>query len=309
MHKKPFIFKREDEQMKRFIISLFAFLFTFIFFITSTPTVAHADTGPKPQTTIEIYNLEKSDYIVAYGTKKNNGPHHFFIPGDKDYGKTYYGNVDDLTLIYNKVTLPEGWKLTDISSFYENTTRLVIESGYMWPSEFILIIYNKVSNNYYLSEATKTYAFHSYFKYDMNNYQDDPISLEKKIVLEKSYQYGKEILGFLLRLVVTLAVEMLLAVAVKFNKKSLWIIGITNFVTQVGLNLALNLTAYFGGKSPWHVMIYALVELMIVVVEATIFKIFCRRGKDETRELIIIYTIVANALSFVLGMILWLFIY
>ena len=74
MHKKPFIFKRGDEQMKKFIISLFAFLFTFIFFITSTPTVAHADTGPKPQTTIEIYNLEKSDYIVAYGTKMNNGP-------------------------------------------------------------------------------------------------------------------------------------------------------------------------------------------------------------------------------------------
>ena len=214
-----------------------------------------------------------------------------------------------MTLIYNKVTLPEGWKLTDISSFYENTTRLVIESGYMWPSEFILIIYNKVSDNYYLSEATQTYAFHSYFKYNMKNYQDDPISLEKKIVLEKSYQYGKEIFGFLLRLVVTLAVEMLLAVVVKFNKKSLWIIGITNFVTQVGLNLALNLTAYFGGKSPWHVLIYALVELMIVVVEAAIFKIFCRRGKDETRELIIIYTIVANALSFVLGMILWLFIY
>lgn len=294
--------------MKKFIISLFAFLLTFIFFITSSPTVAYADTGPKPQTTIEIYNLENSDYIVAFGAKKCNPTHHFFIPEDEKNGKTYYGDIEDLTLVYNKVTLPEEWKLLDISSFYEDTTRLVIQSGYMWPSEFILIIYNKVSDNYYLSEVTKTYAFHSYFKYNMKNYQEDSISLEKKIILEKSYQYGKEILGFLLRLAVTLAIEMLLAVAFQFNKKSLWIIGITNLVTQVGLNLALNLTTYLSGKSLWFIIIYAFIELMIVLVEAIIFKILCRRGKDETREFIIIYTILANVLSFVLGMALWLFI-
>lgn len=291
--------------MKRIMIILSTFLFTFLFFITSSPQIAHADTGPKPMTTIEIYHLEPSDYIVAYGVQNHPGPHHQFIPGDENFGKTYYGDVNDLTLIYQHVSLPENWELCDISSSYTNTSNLSIQSGYMWPSEFILIIYNKITNVYYLSEVTRTYAFHSYFQYDMNNYKNSPIGLEKKIILEKSYNYLKEILEFILRLIMTLAIEMLLAYAFKFNKKSLLIIMIMNILTQIGLNLSLNITAYFYGKSPWHFFIYAFIEIFIVIVEAIIFKIFCRRGKEETRNWIISYTVLANILSFGLGMILW----
>ena len=58
----------------------------------STSVVVHADTGPKPDMQIEICNLPKSDYIVAYATKYKEymGPHHSFIPGDtsdRHYGE------------------------------------------------------------------------------------------------------------------------------------------------------------------------------------------------------------------------------
>lgn len=295
--------------MKKVIVSLSVFMAIFTLFM-STSVVVHADTGPKPDMQIEICNLPKSDYIVAYATKYKEymGPHHSFIPGDtsdKHYGETNFGDVEDLTIVYNNVTLPEGWYLCDISSFYSNSTDLLIKSGYMWPTEFILIIYDKVSNEYYLTEETKTYAFHSYFKYDMNDYKNTSITLEKKIVLEKSYKYGKEILTFMLRLLITLGIELLLALLFKFDKKSFVIIAITNAVTQIGLNIALNLTAYFNGKSVFYIYYYILIELLIVVVEAVVYRLLCKRGKDGTKKWIISYAILANVLSFVIGVILW----
>ena len=175
----------------------------------------------------------------------------------------------------------------------------------MWPTEFILIIYDKVSNEYYLTEETKTYAFHSYFKYDMKDYKNTSITLEKKIVLEKSYKYGKEILTFMLRLLITLGIELLLALLFKFDKKSFVIIDISNAVTQIGLNIALNITAYFNGKSVFYIYYYILIELLIVVVEAVVYRLLCKRGKDGTKKWIISYAILANVLSFVIGVILW----
>lgn len=54
--------------MKKVIVSLSIFMAIFTLFM-STSVVVHADTGPKPDMQIEICNLPKSDYIVAYATK------------------------------------------------------------------------------------------------------------------------------------------------------------------------------------------------------------------------------------------------
>jgi len=286
-------------------------------FTSSNVTRVNADTGPKPYTEITIRNLEKSDYIVSYASKTESyyGPHHVFIPGDEQFGETYYGSKEDLTLLYNNVSLPENWHLLDISDFYEDSTDLLIESGYYWPKEFILIIYNKVKNNYYLTEETHTYAFHSYFEFDMSNYSGKPLTLgiqakditdDDKITLSQNYDYSKEILGFFIRLAFTLIVEMILALLFRFNKKSLLIIGITNVATQIGLNIGLNLVAHFMGKTLNYLGVYILIELAVVIIEAIIYRKFCERGEDETNKLTILYAIIANIVSFALGMLLWL---
>ena len=118
-------------------------------------------------------------------------------------------------------------------------------------------------------------------------------------------KYGKEILTFMLRLLITLGIELLLALLFKFDKKSFVIIAITNAVTQIGLNIALNLTAYFNGKSVFYIYYYILIELLIVVVEAVVYRLLCKRGKDGTKKWIISYAILANVLSFVIGVLLW----
>ena len=293
--------------MKKILALFISFfgLLAIILAVPSKPVTANADTGPKPTTQITIKNLEKSDYIVAYGMNTEfYGPHKAFTPAeDRDYI-----NKEDLTSVYNAVTLPDGWYLCDISCSYTNVTEIVVKSGYMWPDDFILIILNKLNNDYYLSEETKTYAFNSYFECDMANYKSGSIVLSKIITLNPNYQYGKEIGEFFLRLAVTLGIELLLALAFKFTKKSYIIIAITNAATQVGLNVALNLTAHFNGKNPWLAIIYAFVEIAIVVVEALVFMKFCERKDSKSKLPILLYTVAANVLSFGLGMILWFII-
>ena len=260
------------------VLALFFSLFGLImvaFSLCNSLTPAHADTGPKPDMQITITNLEESDYIIAYGMKYEQyyGPHKAFVPGDEEFGETHFGNADDLTLIYNNVELPEGWYLCDISSSYKNTTELEIHSVYYWPQDFILIIYNELSNKYYLTEETKSYAFHSYFSFDMSGYTDGLISLDKKIELVKSYNYTKEILEFFARLLLTLTIEILLAILFKFDKKSLLIILITNSITQIGLNVSLNLVAHFSGKSLWFVIPYILLYSSTEYFNAVLFNV------------------------------------
>ena len=287
-----------------FLISLLGLL-AIVFAVPSKPVTANADTGPKPSTQITIKNLEKSDYIIAYGMNTEfYGPHRAFTP-DED---REYINKEELTQVYNVVNLPEGWYLCDFSCSYTDVTEIVVNSGYMWPDDFILIILNKLNNDYYLSEETKTYAFHSYFECDMANYQNGSIELSRAIVLEAKYQYGKEIGEFFLRLAVTLGIELLLALAFKFTKKSYIIIAITNAATQVGLNVALNLTAHFNGKNPWLVFFYVIAEVAIVVVESIVLTKFCERKDGRSKGLIPLYVILANILSFGIGMLLWLII-
>lgn len=293
--------------MKKFLLFLLSFLslFAVVLAIPSTPIEVSADTGPKPTMQIAIKNLEQSDYIVGFGMKSEHyGPHSAFTPGKE----THYGNVDDLILLYNNATLPDSWYLSDISCAFNNTTNFVVKSGYMWPSDFILIILNKINSKAILSQETTTYAFHSYFTFDMNNYDGNAITLDQAIVLEKDYPYWKEILEFFLRLFITLAVELLLAIVFKFTKKSLIIIAITNAVTQIGLNVALNISAYFSGKDPLTILSYAVIEVGIVLVEAIIYSIFCKRENERTKLPTISYAIAANVLSFAVGMLLWIVI-
>lgn len=293
--------------MKKFLALLISFLglLALVLAVPSKASAVSADTGPKPTTQITIKNLEKSDYIVAFGMDTEfYGPHRAFTPAED----REYINKEELTQVYNVVNLPEGWYLCDISCSYTGVTEIVVNSGYMWPSDFILILLNKSNNQYYLSEETKTYAFNSYFECDMANYQNGSIALSKPITLDAKYQYGKEIGEFFLRLAVTLGIELLLALAFKFTKKSFIVIAITNAITQVGLNVALNLTAHFNGKNPWLAFIYAFVEIAIVVVEALVFMKFCERKDGKSKLPILLYTVAANILSFGLGMLLWFII-
>lgn len=69
---------------------------------------------------------------------------------------------------------------------------------------------------------------------------------------------------------------MLIALIFRYTRKSYLIILVTNLVTQIGLNLALNLDAHFNGKQPIMIIVYVFIELAIILVEGIIYQIFLK---------------------------------
>lgn len=277
-----------------------SFIILFVSILTLSCITCKADTGPKPSMKINITNMDKSDYIVGYATKYKDyyGPHKAFDPNDETFN---FGKKDELLALYNNVVLPDGWYLLDISEAFIDTNSIELGSGYYWPSEFILVIYDSQNDISYLSSVTTTYAFNSYFKCDFKSLNNNNFELER------SYNYSLEIVKLIVRILLTLAVEILLALAFKFSKKSYMVILITNVVTQIGLNVLLNLFTFKNGIQLVMIPFYILIELCIVLIEALIYKFNCKRGKNNDNSLVVTYTIIANILSFSLGMLLWLF--
>lgn len=277
-----------------------ALIILFFSIMTLSSISCNADTGPKPSTKIEIFNMNRSDYIVGYATKYKDyyGPHKAFDPNDDIF---YYGKKDDLLVLYNNVMLPQGWYLFDISSSFTDVNSIILDSGYYWPSEFILIIYDYKNDVTYLSNDTSTYALNSYFIGDFKNLNNN------SFILKKNYNYSLEIIKLIVRILLTIAIEMLLALAFRFTKRSYLIILCTNVVTQILLNVGLNLFSFKNGVQLMFIIFYIFMEIFVIIIEAMIYKNKCKRGKNKDNSFIVGYTVLANLLSFFIGTILWFF--
>lgn len=102
-----------------------------------------------------------------------------------------------------------------------------------------------------------------------------------------------------------IAIELLIAIPFKFDKKSIKIIILTNFITQVLLNIILTVGYINSGKNIYVWFFYLLVEFIILLIEMVIYLTTCRL-KSNNRILIPTYTVLANISSFLLSFLVWL---
>ena len=262
---------------------LILFLLSFFFLVGIT---VKADMGPKPSTYVTFNGLDRDLYVTLISKEEGHGPwspdaHQEFDTVDSKF-KEYAENNNYYYLGYKQ-------KITKDNNTFTWT--------YYAPDDFVIICYNE-SDDILLShnEVLSRYAFDSYFELDYNSQ-----SLSN---VRKSYNYGSEILHLLLRVVLTILIELLLAYFVfRFKKKSFLIIIITNLITQIFLNIFLNISNYINGSLVLWIN-YIFIELLIVFVEAITYAILIPRiDKDNNYKvpIIILYAIIANALSFGLG--------
>lgn len=270
--------------MKKIIISLFLFIATTLAFVLPVS----ADTGPKPYLDISITNLEKSDYILGLiFFKENHGPH-IAYDIENEHRKT-----ENLDTLLSKVQLADGEHLFDIATISKNTTEINIHIGYYPPEDFKVILYDEISDQITISDKYSLYAFASYYKTDAT------------LSLKKNYNYTKEVIGLIVRILLTVLIELSLAILFKFTKKSLIIIGVINVVTQIILNICLNVYVYYNGKFLFYVFpIIILIEILVFVIEALLYKLLCERC-EKGKKGIILYTFVANMLSFLIGLLIF----
>ncbi|NLC16446.1 MAG: hypothetical protein GX756_01000 [Clostridiales bacterium] len=297
---------------KRLKLSFLMVLFlAFVFSFGQIPhnNIVRADMGPKPKIVLSFSGLEDRTYYVTLLSKKRSaGPYRAY---DEDNGEEKSLHViADLSEEQKEAIGQKFYGYVDSDGFYflqyivQCKNNQPFQWGYYPPYEFKVLIYLPEDDKFVASQQSYTrYAFSSYYHVEV---ADDGVQVNITQVT-KNYDHTKEILNLLARIALTIAIEIGLAFAFRYgSKKHQLIIGATNLVTQIGLNIILNVTNYTSGALAFLIMFFML-EVVVFVAEAIIYAIaFPKIEKTQGKTVFnfikpILYALAANALSFGVG--------
>ena len=279
------------------------------------PTLVHADTGPKPSVRVSFTGLgDRLCYATLLSKYESTGPSSAY-DGDPDHAY-HKGTADWCTL--DEATwqafvdyadpdgyyfLQEGWLVTDNDGL--NWT-------YYPPNPFKILLYFPDTGEFLSSEVMERYAFHSYFDAVVNTDslsalkdQASADAADAEMKVQRNYRYVQEFLALAVRILITLAVELGLALLFSLRKKQQFrTIAVVNVVTQVLLNAILFFINYHSGYRVF-VFYYVILELAVFGLEAILFCRLLRRNNEKPAiPRIVLYALCANAASFFVG--IWL---
>ncbi len=249
-----------------------------------------ADVGPKPSISVEINGMEGIEYTITLLGKSVSPPYRCDF-SDEDCIK--YNPIIDFTD-------DKGYQFA--GRYWEEEGNTTISWNYYPPNPFKILIITE-NNTYYISEEIERYAFNAYYKIDMKEVLDEGNSNMIQITdIERDFNFGKEIPSFLLRVLLTIVIELLIALLFLYKKKKeLLFILIVNVFTQIFLNLMLNLSDF---KSGLYVAIYTyiLLELAVFAIETICYGI---KFKDKSIIRTFLYAFIANVSSFAFGFLIY----
>ena len=290
---------------KRMYVGLFMLLFCMIFAVTALPITAKADMGPKPSVRIQFKNMGDD---LCYGTllsrEKHAGPARVWdgtarlaqlYDLDRSIWKAFVDYKDSDGYYF----LQRGWTVSETGE---------IAWTYYPPENFKILLYYPETETFVSSGSYERYAFDTYYTVDMEGvrigsveYNED-LSTNERINAYRSYNYRKELLSLAVRILLTIAIEMAVALLFGFRqKKQLQILALVNITTQLLLNLLLNIIHYNAGPLAF-ITSYVFFEVIVFVLEAGLY---CRLLKkvSERKEnwYYVLYSFVANSASFWVG--------
>lgn len=260
---------------------------------------AQADMGPKPSVTVNFKNMgDELCYCTLLSESEHSGPHMVWDGNEENI----YSDLDrDVFLAFANYQDMDGFYFLQFAAQCNETQSFVW--NYYAPSTFKILLYFPKTNSFACSEICSRYAFDSYFAVDMKNVYVDPAHTVA-IVAKNNYNYFKEIVSFLLRMVLTVAVEMGVAWVFRFRGKNVFLcLLVTNVVTQLILNVALNVVNYRSGML-MLIFVYVLLEFFVFLTEAITYGlVLAKVGNPPVRVWkSVLYALVANLVSFALGM-------
>ena len=264
--------------------------FVVILTCVAIPVTVKADIGPKPSVVIELVGFEGKEYYVTLLSEKDStGP---WSLGNEYY--EYMGKEQAFEAFESYVDEDGYYFLSFMQDCSENNR---FEWTYYPPQRFKVLIYTIEDGKFYSSdEIYERYAFDSYFKVTVS--ENGNI-----LVARKSYDFSMELVSLTARVVLTIVIEVLIALMYGYrNKKNAKIIAITNICTQVVLNVLLNVINYRSGQMAF-MFNYVWMEGVVFAIEAFVYvKLLDRTdGELEMAKHPIAYALLANAVSFAAG--------
>lgn len=322
-------------------LTLLTFVLLAPSFLRTETMKASADTGPKPSVRVTFENMGDE---LCYGTllskTPSTGPAEAW-DGTED-GKYFFNGADE-TVWRAFVEFKDEDGFYFLQWFWRADENKALNWTYYPPQTFKILLYypdratksgaadnsaggatrdsktTAASGAFCVSDVLEKYAFHSYYFVDMRNVQSETIGTIAKISATQGYDYSAEILGFFVRFIVTLGVETLLALAFGLRTKRAFLTVLAaNGVTQIALNLLLNVRLHFNnlyGVIP----LYFFAELFIFAAEAALYCFILGKRKnggengsaDEnggkaaiaySKKRLILYAFTANLISFCIGL-------
>ncbi len=271
-----------------------------ILLLASIPVTAQADTGPKPSVQITFENM---DDRLCYGTllsrSESTGPAYAW-DGREESINLWGDQEKDIWQAF--VDYEDKDRFYFLQWFWRCDESQSLSWGYYPPQTFKVLLYWPDTGEFRTSGICERYAFDSYFTVDVGTMQAGAADL----LVSRDYDYTREVAGFSARLIITILVELGVALLFGFRKKDLLVLIIgVNIVTQVAFNLILN--TVYNQRGPWAFLFYAVIlEFLIFAAEAFIYCVLFRRFRSEEirRRKIVLYALTANLTSFLGGWLL-----
>ena len=280
------------------------------------PITASADTGPKPSVRITFENLGTEEcWGTLLSSKPSTGPSSAWNGNEEDaqhnenpngyysYQKSGY-DIWKAFVDYDEKDdyyfLQEAWQINETKE---------LAWTYYPPNEFKILLYFPETGEYAVSGVYERYAFDSYFTVNMDGVKlsvdyNEELSSDDRLNAYKSYNYGVEIGSLVARILITIIIEMGIALLFGYREKKqlLLLVGV-NSGTQIILNVLLNIINYNSGEMVF-VVFYVLFELVVFAIEAILFYHLLNKIsiKQKPKWLAVVYALVANAVSFGAGM-------
>lgn len=280
------------------------------------PITASADTGPKPSVRITFENLgDKECWGTLLSSKQSTGPSSAWNGKEEDaqhnenpngyysyqkFGYDVWKAFVDYAENDDFYFLQEAWQINETKE---------LAWTYYPPNEFKILLYFPETGEYAVSGVYERYAFDSYFTVNMDGVKlsvdyNEELSSDDRLNAYKSYNYGVEIGSLVARILITIIIEMGIALLFGYREKKqlLLLVGV-NSGTQIILNVLLNIINYNSGEMAF-VVFYVLFELVVFAIEAILFYHLLNKIsiKQKPKWLAVAYALVANAVSFGAGM-------
>ena len=288
--------------MKKILSLLLCITVVFVF-----PVAVYADMGPKPSVriTFEGMEAEREYYGTLLSEQRSTGPSSAWdgVIGNENYDdgeKEIWQAFVDYTDTDGYYFLQEIWNCTETNQL--NWT-------YYPPSSFKILLWFPKTDTYLVSGIYERYAFDSYYTVDLSDFTEDSVREETNtgmIVAKENYNFTWEIISLLVRIAATVMLETAIAFIFGYReKKAVKFVAAINIITQVLLNVALNIINYNMGSMAFT-FFFIVLEFVVFAVEAVVFALLLKRftDKNANKARTTAYAFAANAASLAVG--LWL---
>lgn len=267
------------------------------------PSFAYGDVGPKPSVIVNFDGLEgKTYHVTLLSEESSTGPYSAIgkFKGDERYsdGEEGYEIWKEFVDYRDK----DGYYF--LQFFRDCTETSEFKWTYYPPQKFKILVYFPETDSFAVSGVYERYAFDSYYKVDAGNIELKPSSTYEGLVAVKNYNFTKEIISLILRIIATIAIEVIIALLFGYREKALLkLLLITNIATQTILNIILNTVNYFYGGLTF-LLTYFLAEIIVFIIEAIVYSNLLTKGgtgRLGNKAYAVLYALAANAGSFFIG--------